>query len=219
MNNESTFHTAIWVDFGGVLVPFGPETVENFCRRVGVPSEMVIEAMVAVARAHGTDDVMEPLDTPLVSGEEWAVRMTDHIRERYGVEADLSNFAGKWFEGRPVNQELVDVLRELRRDHFVGLLSNMVPAFNPYWRALTPPDELFDDVVLSYEVGFRKPRSEIFDLAARRAGAPSAACVLVDDLEENCVAARAAGWQAVRFVDTADAIERIQELVGGAARV
>jgi FMN phosphatase YigB (HAD superfamily) len=56
---------------------------------------------------------------------------------------------------------------------------------------------LFDDIVVSAEVGVAKPAARIFRLAAERLGLPPAACVFVDDWDKNVEAAREVGMQAV----------------------
>lgn len=199
---------------GGVLTPPAGSTLSHFCERVGVTLDMFGTGMWEVAQSCGTADVMEPLDTPLLSPEEWSRRVEAVIEDRFGVHVDLSDFGAKWFADRPPNDVLVEYVRGLRRDgHFVGMLSNMPPAFEPHWRVMVPPDEFFDDVVLSHEVGTRKPQREMYDLAACRAGVGADRCILVDDLEFNCIAARAAGWEAVWFGDTARAIEELGALL------
>lgn len=47
--------------------------------------------------------------------------------------------------------------------------------------------------------GLRKPDEAAFLTAAAAAGRPPSGCLLVDDREANCVAARAVGMDAVRF--------------------
>lgn len=46
---------------------------------------------------------------------------------------------------------------------------------------------------------------------------PPQRCVLVDDLPENCVGARRAGWQAIHFTGTDDAIAQLDEVLGRTA--
>ena len=53
--------------------------------------------------------------------------------------------------------------------------------------------EMFDAVVISGEVGMRKPEREIFELAVLRIGLPAGECVFVDDVEHNIAAAAEAG--------------------------
>jgi putative hydrolase of the HAD superfamily len=78
---------------------------------------------------------------------------------------------------------------------------------------MLPVDELFDDVVDSAFVGVRKPDPAIYALTCQRLGAPPSECVLIDDVERNCDAARACGMEAVRFVDTAQAVGELDALL------
>src|SRR5665647_1472340 len=54
-------------------------------------------------------------------------------------------------------------------------------------------DQMFDAVVISGEVGMRKPERGIFDLALDRIGLPAAECVFIDDVPDNIEAAVEAG--------------------------
>lgn len=202
---------AVWTDFGGVLTPPVNRHLADFCEREGIPVDAFRRAMAEVARPFG-GDLMAPLDTPLLSQDEWSDRITAAIRADTGLDVDLSGFDERWFAGRRPNQPWLDRLRELRAEgYFIGLLSNMPPAWDRHWRRMVPPEGLFDSVVLSFEVGARKPEPALFELAATRAGLHPSECLLVDDLAANCAGARAAGWQAVEF-GTADAA--IAELAG-----
>jgi putative hydrolase of the HAD superfamily len=57
----------------------------------------------------------------------------------------------------------------------------------------------FDGLVLSHEVGARKPRPEFFHHAQRLAGCPAQECVFIDDLSANVAGARALGWQGIVY--------------------
>jgi putative hydrolase of the HAD superfamily len=184
----------------------------DFCRRVEVPPTALRQAMHKVADRYGTD-VMAPLDTPLVSEDEWCRQVEAVLRDEHRIAADLSGFAEKWFTNRDTNDAWLATLRALReRGVFVGLVSNMVPSWDSYWRRMVSPTH-FDGIVLSFEVGCRKPERGIYDLAAEVAGVAPEECVLVDDLAENCAGARTAGWQAVHFTDSAVAARELEELL------
>lgn len=58
-------------------------------------------------------------------------------------------------------------------------------------------EELFDAVVISEEVGMRKPHPSIYRLAASRIGVEPVACVFVDDLLPNVEGARAVGMEGI----------------------
>jgi epoxide hydrolase-like predicted phosphatase len=73
--------------------------------------------------------------------------------------------------------------------------------------------ELFDGVVISGEVGMRKPSPEIYALGAQRIGLPPAACVFVDDLAANLEPARALGMRAVHHVTSEQTIAELEDLL------
>lgn len=207
--------SAVWTDFGGVLTPPVTETLHGYCDSVGIPVDVFTAAMRMVAREFGTDDVMAPLDTPLIEQHDWERRVTA-AAVRLGWTGALTDFPRRWFAGRPANTEWLATLTELRQHGiFVGLLSNMPPAWDEHWRRMVDV-ATFDDVVLSAEVGLRKPQPAIFELAAARCGQSPACCVLVDDLAGNCAAAEQAGWRAVHFRTAAQASAELAELVGAA---
>jgi HAD superfamily hydrolase (TIGR01509 family) len=74
--------------------------------------------------------------------------------------------------------------------------------------------ELFCGIVLSGEVGVRKPSRAIYELGARAVGLRPEQCVFVDDLAVNLSAAQALGMTPVRHRDTASTIGRLERLLG-----
>ncbi|MEU2252545.1 HAD-IA family hydrolase [Nocardia xishanensis] len=209
---------AIWSDFGGVLTPPVAETFAAFCAKTGLAPDPLRRAIAEVTASFGTEDMMLPLDTPLISEDEWLdlVRAALH---RQGVHTEVPSLAEAWFDGRKANAQWEKTLRRYRdAGLFVGMLSNMPPAWEPHWRRMVVADELFEEIVNSAQVGCRKPDPEIFELAAARAGIEPQRCVLVDDLPQNCAGARAAGWRAVQFRDastaTAEVDAAVRQLVG-----
>lgn len=92
-----------------------------------------------------------------------------------------------------------------------GLLSNSW-GVSDYPRHLF--GDLFDAVVISAEVGMRKPEERIFRHAAALIGLDPAACVFVDDIEANVAAAEAAGMTAVLHRAPEETVARLGELLG-----
>jgi len=101
----------------------------------------------------------------------------------------------------------------------MALLTNNVREWEPLWRAMAPIDEIFELVVDSAFVGMRKPDREIYELTLARLGVAAEHCLFIDDVEENCVAAREAGMAAVCYRDNDQAIAEIRATlaVAGAA--
>ncbi len=71
---------------------------------------------------------------------------------------------------------------------------------------------LFDAVVISGEVGMRKPEPRIFHHAAGLLGVAPGECVFVDDLEANVIAAVGCGMTGVHHTDPARTGQQLTEL-------
>lgn len=72
--------------------------------------------------------------------------------------------------------------------------------------------EMFDTVVISGEVGMRKPEPGIFELVLRRMGLAADECVFIDDMAHNVVAAQQAGLAGIvhrTFDQTATELEAL----------
>lgn len=84
--------------------------------------------------------------------------------------------------------------------------------WEPFWHRIIESAGPFEAVIDSCRVGVRKPDPEIFRIAEDAVGATSSDCILVDDLEENCAAARA--WMAVQFRTDAQVHRELAALTG-----
>jgi epoxide hydrolase-like predicted phosphatase len=116
-------------------------------------------------------------------------------------------FAG----GRP-DEAMQEAVRRSRQAGIrTGLLSNSWGT-RRYPRELL--SELFDGVVISGEVGIRKPDAEIYQLAAREIAVEPSACVFVDDLPFNLRPAEELGMAVVHHVDPIETIGELEELFG-----
>lgn len=67
----------------------------------------------------------------------------------------------------------------------------------------------FDALVLSHEIGARKPTASFFARAQPFAQAAPSECLFIDDLPANVAAAQAHGWQAIHYTPTLDVAEHL----------
>jgi epoxide hydrolase-like predicted phosphatase len=74
--------------------------------------------------------------------------------------------------------------------------------------------ELFDGVVISGEVGVRKPAPEIYALGAQAIGLAPSACVFVDDLPFNLTPAAEIGMATVHHREARETVEELERLLG-----
>lgn len=116
-------------------------------------------------------------------------------------------------EGNHANLALFDYIRDnLDGKYKIGLLSNA--GANWLDRLFTPEqNKLFDEIVLSYEVGVVKPDPLMYQTIANKLGVLPEECVLVDDQERYASAAGDLGMQYIHFTSTKQAIAALQEVL------
>jgi len=205
--------TTIVSDFGGVLcTPLQPAFAavqEHF----GIPSDALGAAMAGAGRELGVS-LLEELECGRMTEADFLAALAARLESDLGRPVAMHEFPDRYWAALQPNADLIAHLAGLRAAGYrMGLLTNNVREWEPRWRPMLPVDELFDDVIDSAFVGMRKPEPAIYALTCERLGVPPAECVLIDDFERNCDAARAFGMEAVRFVDTAQAIGQLDLLL------
>ncbi len=84
--------------------------------------------------------------------------------------------------------------------------------FDPYARFRL--GDRYDVVVISDQVGLRKPDPEIFALTLTRLGLPGERCVYVDDVARYLPAARALGMATIHATEPATTVAELQRIFG-----
>lgn len=133
------------------------------------------------------------------------------IAELTGMpESEIRDFMS---QNHPPNLELFDyIARDLKSKYKIGFLSNV--ANNLMDELFTKQQqEVFDDVVLSYEVKLAKPDVEIFELAAKRLGVEPHECVFVDDIQAYLGGADIAGMETALYTDFVQFRKNIERLL------
>jgi epoxide hydrolase-like predicted phosphatase len=100
------------------------------------------------------------------------------------------------------NQPMVEYVRSFKGNYKVALLSNVGRGVIERLFTTSEIDELFDEVVLSSEVGMIKPDPAIYELTADRLGLEPAECLMIDDLVANIDGAKSTGMQGVVYSTT-----------------
>ncbi|MEV4133545.1 HAD family phosphatase [Dactylosporangium sp. NPDC049742] len=184
------------VDYGGVLTTDVFASFDAFCAREGLPPGTVRDLF--------RDD---PAARSLLGGLE------DGTLPDAEFEAGFAALLGVAPEGlierllgaTTADVAMLDFVRAARgRGIRTGLISNSWGS-QRYDRILL--DELFDGIVISGDVGVRKPDPQIYVLGAAAIGVPPQECVYVDDLPGNLKPARALGMTTVRHRTPEETLE------------
>lgn len=188
------------MDYGGVLTTSVFDSFAAFCRDEALPPGRVADLFRTDPRARG-----------LLAGLEDGTLPERSFETAFAALLGVSpgDLIGRLMAATTLDERMVGAVRQARR-HGVrtALVSN---SWGLGWYDRDLLADLFDGVVLSGEVGLRKPAPEIYLLGAASIGLPPGDCVFVDDLGGNLKPARALGMATVRH-ETAD--QTIAELEG-----
>jgi putative hydrolase of the HAD superfamily len=205
---------AVVSDFGGVLTSPLLDSFASFQNSSGISLEQLGMAMAAVAARDGANPLFE-LETGRMSEARFLETLGAELSSQAGRPVELHGFGERYFDNLHPNEPMIEFMRELRgRGYRMAICTNNVREWEPLWRAKLPVDEIFDVVVDSGFVGYRKPEPEIYELTLERLGVDAAAALFVDDIEANCTAARELGMEAVWFQSNEQAIAEMEAALG-----
>lgn len=116
-----------------------------------------------------------------------------------GSDASADQFRAAWRNIFTPNEPMWQCVRKLAaKGHRLILFSNTNPIHCPWIFENYPDFKLFENAVLSHDVGAIKPQAEIYVHALEVHGLEPASTLYIDDLPENIAAGRAHGlhcWQ------------------------
>jgi len=181
---------AIIFDFGSVLVQMGDEAP-----RLVLAEQLGVTLKALYRLIFDSETARRAMVGELTIEQHWQA-----VGEALGVPPEaLPVVKAQFWSADLVNHELVDTIRRLRPAYKVGLLSNAWGDLRQVMQERFHFDGLFDDLVISAEVGLAKPDPRIFELAVARLGMQPAEVVFVDDVLANVEAAQGVGLQAIHY--------------------
>jgi putative hydrolase of the HAD superfamily len=206
---------AVVSDFGGVLTTPLMGSFMALQDAHGVSVEDFGEAMRAAAAAGDGEIPLFKLERGEIDEPEFLEILRDGLEPRLGHRPELHRFREVFFEALNPNEPMIELMRECKRGGMrMAMLTNNVQEWEPLWRTMLPVDEIFETVVDSGYVGYRKPERQVYEITLERLGLPASACLFVDDIEVNCEAARELGFTAVHYREADQAIAEVRAALG-----
>ncbi len=186
---------ALLLDYGGVLTGPVASSFFTFEEEIGIPSGRSFELLVEASRTPG-GGMIGALERGEISSEEFDAQLVSLLRDD-GYQVPESGVLQNLFAAMVPTGNLWDVADQVRSSGVpVGLLSNS------WGTDIYPRDRLastFDVLVISAEVGMRKPDPQIYELACERIGKAPGQVAFVDDLPRNVEVARELGMFGIHF--------------------
>jgi putative hydrolase of the HAD superfamily len=146
-------------------------------------------------KVHLHFDLIRSFDSGSLSPEEFYNRVVKILN----ADIELEDFFVIYNDIFSLNLPVLNTLKRLKPKYRLLLFSNTDVMRFRFIKKRFPEILIFDDYVLSYEVGFIKPHPEIYKHTLRKARAKPEECLFIDDREENIEVARMLGIQTIHF--------------------
>jgi putative hydrolase of the HAD superfamily len=201
---------ALILDFGGVLTTPLQDSMIAFADAEGIELEHLARAALG-AYAGERDDLVTRFETGKISETEFATDFAQRLSELSGKEISAEGLVRRIFGGLRLEEDMLDAVAAVKGAGLkTGLLSNSW-GINYYPTDRLQP--LFDALVISGEVGMRKPDPEIFHLTTEKLGVAAEDSVFVDDHPGHLKAAQEIGMTTVLHRSPADTITQLEGLL------
>lgn len=203
------------VDWGGVLTGALQDCMSAWCEADGIDYAHFRTVMRDWLGDAGAASYAENPAHGLERGElpthEFERALAARLTTRDGRPVQAPGLLDRMFASFEQHPDMLGVVRRARSAGIrTALCSNS-------WGNDYPRDGwvgLFDAVVISGEVGMRKPEERIYLHTADAIGLAPHECVFVDDLAQNVRGAAAVGMVGVRHISYEQTVDELEALFG-----
>ena len=185
-------------DLGGVVVSYEWDIVcKGFAQIAGISVDSFREKLKQVyqhsyEKGHiGTDDIVK------------------HLNNALNLQLTNEQFELLWTATFDEDMQMAELLQDLRKQMPLYLLSNTNDVHYRYIEDNFNISRHFQELILSYEVGWIKPEPEIYHEILKRSGMKANQCLFIDDLEPNIKGAQAVGLHAHQFIGIDDLRQKL----------
>ena len=116
--------------------------------------------------------------------------------------------------GEIKDENLLEYIRELKKEYKIGLLSNVTSMDSLKSRfAENELEDNFDVVVASGQIGYAKPEAEAYEITVDKLGVFLSECVMIDDREEYVNAAVGIGMKGIVYTGMNDLKKELKDIL------
>jgi HAD superfamily hydrolase (TIGR01509 family) len=177
-------------DLGKVIIFFDNNI---FFEKIADYSPHSKEEIRELAVAHF--ELVEFFDKGEITPQDFHAQVIQKLEARIDYDTFFSIYNNVFSLNPPVLQ----IMKRLKGNYRLVLLSNTDTMRFGFVKKKFPGILIFDEYVLSFEVGFMKPHPQIYKEALKKAGFPARECVFIDDREENIEAAAKLGIKGIHL--------------------
>jgi epoxide hydrolase-like predicted phosphatase len=203
VNDSIDGREGLLVDWGGVLTTNLFVSFHAYCVDAGIDFE-------ELGRRFRSDDDFRELLIGLETGKLTEEQFEPSLAALLGVAPE--GLIDGLMAGVGPDVPMIEAVRGARGAGVRTVLVSNSWGLHRYPRELF--GEIFDALVISGEVGMRKPAPAMYELGARLAGVAAERCVYVDDLPHNLTPAQELGMATVHHTDATTTIAELERLLG-----
>jgi putative hydrolase of the HAD superfamily len=137
-----------------------------------------------------------------------------NVRGELNLSPDeMDSVIEQFWAGDRLDQDLVNYIRNLHDRYRTGLLSNAFSDLREWLKQQGEVDGVFDELVISAEVGIVKPDPRIYYLALDQLKVVPEEAIFIDDFNHNIEGAMAVGMHAIKFINPDQTRSELEELL------
>lgn len=200
---KNNINAVIW-DMGGVILRTeDPSPREILAEELGLTREELEKFVFTSQTANQA-----------TAGEISSQEHYQEIARRFNLDNDgLKHFFDAFWSGDRVDEILLEVIRELRKQYKTAMLSNAWSEARDFLTKDFPCLEPFDIAIFSAEVKLAKPQPEIYLLMLHSLKVEPGESVFIDDFQENIAAAKSLGMHGIHFRNREQALSELGEIL------
>lgn len=176
-------YRAILFDLGRVLVDFDQDIIAK--RLIERSTKSFNEVLAFYQKTNIIYD--------FESGKLNPEQVLQSVNECFGLSLEMEEFKSLWSDIFFESKEMEKVVDALRGRFRLFIISDTNILHYEHIAARFPVIHKFEEHILSFKVGVRKPDPKIFEAALKRASCSAKEAIFIDDKEKNVEGARRLG--------------------------
>ena len=143
-------------------------------------------------------------------GESTQEQFNEHVLDTLQISRDKKYLLDEVFNERSyIDEDLLKQIVEMSKEYKIGLLSNYSTDLRPKIEQEWALGSVFDEIIISCEVGMIKPDPAVFNLMLDRLGVKADESVFIDDRIKNIDSAKKMGFHTIFFTSKEQALEEL----------
>lgn len=193
---------AIFFDFDGVLTTDksgSVSTAKYFSKKLGTEPEIL--SNIYKEKYSDADNRIDIGNAK--NSEKW-----QFLCEIFGADCEQSDI-NEAFDTTPIDNKMVEFAKRLKENFIIGIITDNGVERADYIFSKYKFNEIFDPIIVSADVKTTKAGTEIFKIAAERAGVNPDECIFIDNTPKNLVSAERLGITGIHFDDAIRDYEKL----------